>query len=227
MFTGTSDATLVIGPATSTDSFTMSGLVSAAGQTRVVFTETSTGTSTIGVGQMRYSGGSIAMEMQMLTGTSQLITHWAYRLPYDPAVFTPPPATTIPVSIAAPEWKWTEGTRWHIASTPLFGTATPAKMIITDYKNGYFWGQGVAPDSGGQLFTFLGSITPEGNVLDSIITDDTLSQLYGQLLGDASGALMALRSHLSADSETAALIRLVSPSGYQSQTASIRLTQSF
>ncbi len=211
VFTGVSDATLTIGPFALTSSSSMSGVVTAAGQTRIVFTDAATGTTTIGVGQMRYFAGSIAMQMQMMTGTSLLITHWADMLPYDPELFTPPPATTIPVSLAAPEWKWTEGTRWHIASTALFGSATPAKMIITDYKNGYFWGQGVAPESGGQIFTFLGSITPEGNVLYNIITDDTLSQLYGQLLGDASSALMALRSYLSADSETVALIRLVRP----------------
>jgi outer membrane autotransporter protein len=211
VFTGTSDTTLKLGPVVTSIATTMNGIVTDAGQTRIVFTDAATGTTTIGVGQMRQFDGSVAMEMQMLTGSSLLVTHWAYMLPYDPVVFTPPPATAIPVSIAAPEWKWTEGTRWHIASPSLFGTATPAKMIITDYINGYFWGQGVAPDSNGEVFSFLGSITPEGNVLYSVITEGKLSQLYGQLLGGGSDALMLLRTYLAAEGETSALIRLVRP----------------
>ena len=212
VFTGTTTASLAIGPVVSTSDSVVQGIVTESGQARMVFTQVGQDTSTVGIGQIRLRDGVYALEMQMITGSGGLlVTHWAYMLPYDPAVFTPPPATTIPVSLSAPQRKWTAGTRWRIVSETVFGTAVPGKLIITTYKNGYIWGQGIGPGPESQPFTFLGSITPEGNVLFSILDDGTLSELDGQLLGDPSAAEMVLRSYLVSETANAALIRLVRP----------------
>jgi|GEM_PF-2426022 len=42
---------------------------------------------------MRDVGGVPLMQMQLITGSSVLVTHWAYMTPYNPAVFTPPSPT--------------------------------------------------------------------------------------------------------------------------------------
>ncbi len=191
VFAGISTAQFAVGPILTLSASTIQGVVTPAGQITMIFTPVDGGTATIGLGQMQTKGGVTEMEMQMITGTSLLVTHWAYMTPYNPATFTPPTATTIPVSIAAPQWSWTAGTPWRIVSPTTFGTTAPGKFIITDYKNGYFWGQGVTPGGTG-TFTLLGSITPEGKVLFNSITAGTLSSLYGDITGDANGAQMAM-----------------------------------
>ena len=159
----------------------------------MVFTPVGGGATTIGLGQMQERGGFTQMEMQMITGTSLLVSHWAYMLPYDPATFTPPPAQAVP-SNSSPQWAWTAGTPWRIVSPAAFGTAAPGTFIITNYKNGYFWGEGKGP-SGGASFTLLGSITPEGKVLFNTLTNGQLTSLYGDVTGDASAALMLLGAY--------------------------------
>jgi len=55
------------------------------------------------------------MEMQMITGSSLLTTHWAYMAPYNPAVFTPPsPTQYVPANVASPQWNFTAGTTWRL-----------------------------------------------------------------------------------------------------------------
>ncbi len=71
-------------------------------------------------------------EMQMITGTSLLVTHWAYMAPYNPAVFTPPsPTQYVSADITSPVWRWTAGTTWQLRSPDVFGTATPARSRST------------------------------------------------------------------------------------------------
>ncbi len=212
-FTGTSSAQLAIGPAVSTSDSTIQGFVTTSGQITMVFTPTTGGVATVGLGQMRNINGVTQMEMQMITGQSLLVTHWAYMLPYDPATFTPPPAAPVPAN-SVPEWAWTSGTRWRIASPSMFGTATPGRFVITDYKNGYFWGRGAAPTgtSAGN-FTLLGSITPEGRVLLNTLSSGNLTSLYGAATGDASGAQMLTSTYDLAGNPTGALayMSLVQP----------------
>ena len=143
-FTGTSSAQLAIGSNISISNSTIQGFVTTSGQITMVFTPTSGGVTTVGLGQMRTINGVAQMEMQMITGQSLLVTHWAYMLPYNPATFTPPPPAPVPAN-SVPEWAWTEGTRWRIASSSMFGTATPGRFVVSNYKNGYFWGNGAAP----------------------------------------------------------------------------------
>jgi hypothetical protein len=113
VFTGQSEATFAIGSTvTAPTTSSMQGIVTDAGQIRIQFT--SAGSPTIvGIGQMREIGGVPLMEMQMITGTSLLVTHWAYMAPYNPAVFTPPsPTQYVSADVTSPQWRWTAGTTW-------------------------------------------------------------------------------------------------------------------
>ncbi|WP_438740610.1 autotransporter outer membrane beta-barrel domain-containing protein [Bradyrhizobium sp. U531] len=194
-FTGTSVARLKMGPALLTDTSTIQGFVTTAGQITMLFTPTAGGATTVGLGHMRTVGGVASMEMQMITGDSVLVTHWAYMLPYDPATFTPPASQPVPAN-SVPQWAWTSGTPWRISSNALFGTSAPGRFVITNYQNGYFWGAGVAPaGSGAANFTLLGSVTPEGNVLFNTLSKGTLASLYGVAGGDASGAQMLVSTY--------------------------------
>ncbi|MDE5442193.1 autotransporter domain-containing protein [Bradyrhizobium sp. CSA207] len=212
-FTGTSVAQLAIGPAHLTDTSTIQGFVTSTGQITMLFTPTSGGSATIGLGHMRTINGVTGMEMQMITGDSLLVTHWAYMLPYDPAAYTPPASQPVPAN-SVPQWAWTAGTPWRIVSPALFGTAAPGRFVITNYQNGYFWGAGVAPPGGGAPnFTLLGSVTPEGNVLFNTLSRGTLASLYGAASGDASGAQMLVSTYDSAGNPTGgvAYLSLVRP----------------
>lgn len=212
VFSGSSSAELAVGPITTPSSMTVQGVVTTAGQITMLFTDPSTGLVTVGLGMMREVDGVNAMEMQMITGTSLLVTHWAYMLPYDPSTFTPPSAQVVP-SNASPQWAWTQGTPWRIVSPSLFGTAAAGRLVITNYKSGYFWGQAVAPS--GTWLTVLGSITPEGKVLLSALPDTsaTLTSLYGDISGSSSDAQMDLGTYDSSGNWTGdgAVMSLVQP----------------
>ncbi len=194
-FTGTSSAELAIGPISTTSDSDIQGYVTPSGQITMVFTPTTGGATTIGLGQMVERGGVTEMEMQMITGTSLLVSHWAYMVPYDPQTFTPPAAQVVP-SNASPQWAWTAGTPWRIVSPGLFGAPGAGTLVITNYKSGYFWGTGIGPGGASAgTYTLLGSITPEGRVLFNIIQGGALISLYGGIEGDASAAQMLLGTY--------------------------------
>jgi outer membrane autotransporter protein len=194
-FAGSSMAQIKIGPSLLTDTSTIQGFVTTAGQITMLFTPTSGGTVTVGLGYMRSVNGVSSMEMQMITGDSLLVTHWAYMLPYDPATFTPPASQPVPAN-SVPQWAWTSGTPWRIVSPTLFGTSAPGRFVITNYQNGYFWGSGIAPaGTSNKTFTLLGSVTPEGNVLFNTLSRGNLTSLYGAASGDASGAQMIVSTY--------------------------------
>jgi outer membrane autotransporter protein len=194
-FTGISSAQLAIGPAHPVENSTIQGFVTTSGQITMLFTPAGGGAVTVGLGQMRLVGGVWQMEMQMITGTSLLITHWAYMTPYDPLSFTPPPAAPV-MANSVPEWAWPSGTRWRIASPTMFGTTTPGRFVMSGYQNGYFWGSGAAPTgSSAGNFTLLGSVTPEGRVLFNTLSRGNLTSLYGTASGNASGAQMLVSSY--------------------------------
>ncbi|GLH77747.1 hypothetical protein SSBR45G_26550 [Bradyrhizobium sp. SSBR45G] len=224
-FTGTSVAQLRIGAAVLTDSSTIQGFVTTSGQITMLFTPTGGGTATVGLGYMRTLNGVTSMEMQMITGGSLLVTHWAYMLPYDPATFTPPPSAPVPAN-SVPQWAWTEGTPWRIVSPALFGTAAPGRFVITSYQNGYFWGAGIAPrgsTAGG--FTLLGSVTPEGSVLFNTLSRGSLTSLYGAVSGNASGAQMVTSTYDLTGAMTGdlATMSLVKPYGETLRSAGGRV----
>ncbi|MGJ4951080.1 autotransporter outer membrane beta-barrel domain-containing protein [Bradyrhizobium sp. HKCCYLS20291] len=211
-FTGTSVAQLRIGPSLLTDTSTIQGFVTPGGQITMLFTPTGGGTVTVGLGNMRTIGGVSSMEMQMITGDTLLVSHWAYMLPYDPATFTPPPSAPVPAN-SVPQWAWTAGTPWRIVSPTLFGTQAPGRFVISNYQNGYFWGAGAAPaGSAAGGFTLLGSVTPEGSVLFNTLSRGNLTSLYGTATGSASGAQMItstydLTGSLTGDLATMSLIQ--------------------
>ena len=214
IFSGTSNASLAIGPAITHSTSSMQGTVTTNGKITIFFTPVGGGATTVGVGQMQNRAGSSQMEMQMITGSELLTTHWAYMLPYNPAVFSPPAAQAIPLSISAPNWAWTQGTPWKLTSPTTFGVSTPANFIITNYKNGYFWGQGVGPKgSSVSSFTLLGSTTPEGKVLFNTLSNSTLTSLYGDFSGTALNAQMLFAAYgaTGAGDQLVAVADLVRP----------------
>ena len=195
IFTGTSAATLSVGSFDSFSNTNMQGVVTTAGQIVIVFTPVSgSGPATIGIGQMREIAGVPLAEMQMITGSQVLVTHWAYMTPYNPATFTPPPPSdVIHVDVTSPQWRWTASTTWSLVSQPIFASTNPGTFKITNYNNGYFWGIGVGPQgSAVGNFTLLGSMTPEGNVLFNTLVDGTLMSLSGLITGDPATGAMAL-----------------------------------
>lgn len=211
VFTGISSATLAIGPVVTTSSMTIQGTVTNAGQVTMLFNN-GAGLTTVGLGVMQQVGGVTTMEMQMITGDTMMVTHWAYMTPYDPATFTPPAAQVVP-AVAAPQWAWTEGTPWRLVSPSLLGTTAAANMVITNYEGGYFWGKGVAPN--GTTFTFIGSMTPQGKVLISTLptTDPVLTNFYGEIEGNPLSAQMQIGVYDSTGTYTgqSALVTLVQP----------------
>ncbi|MBX9827742.1 MAG: autotransporter outer membrane beta-barrel domain-containing protein [Xanthobacteraceae bacterium] len=202
-FTGTSVAQLAIGPALLTETTTIQGTVTPSGQITMIFTPVGGGTATVGLGMMQNVGGVTSMEMQMITGDALLVTHWAYMLPYDPATFTPP-ASQVVLSNSSPQWAWTAGTPWRMVSPVLFGTSAPGRFVILDYQNGYFWGRGVGPNGSGP-FTLLGSITPEGKVLLSTVSQGNLTSLYGNISGGPASSQMLLSEYDSLGNLTGVL----------------------
>lgn len=214
VFSGVSQAQLAIGPILTYSVSTMQGTVSPSGQLAIVFTPSTGGPATLGVGQMQSRAGVTEMEMQMITGNQLLVTHWAYMVPYNPATFTPPAAQAIPLSLSANNYQWLEGTPWKIVSPALFGTSAAGKFIVTNYKNGYFWGQGIGP-SGSNVgsYTLMASTTPEGKVLFNTLNNGALSSLYGNITGDPLSAQMLLGTYgVAVESvAVAATLNLVAP----------------
>lgn len=194
-FSGSSSATFVNGNQTLISTNIMNGIVEDSGQIRIYFTPTSGGETTLGIGQMRTIDNQNLMEMQMISGISLLVSHWAYMAPYDPNTFTPPSASSFTISPTSPEWAWTAGKPWRMVSPNNFGTNAAGTFLITNYSGGYFWGQGIAPTvSNVGSFTALGSITPEGNVLFNTLSGETaeLTSFSGQITGDESNAEIVL-----------------------------------
>lgn len=220
VISGTSNATFSLGSTiVPTSPLLMNGRVTNSGQIVLEFTPEGGGTTTLGIGQMRMVGGVPLAEMQMITGSGSLVTHWAYMAPYNPATFTPPsPTQVITANITSPQWNWTSGTTWQIVSPTLFGTSTPGTFKIGTYNNGYFWGLGAGP-TGGLIgnFTQMGSITPEGNVLFAVLEDGTLISLTGLITGDSSTGMMALKPYdLSGPYGTASVATLMPVSNINS-----------
>lgn len=193
-FTGSSSAEFKIGGTTYTSSNSMNGIVTDSGQVRILFSNEGSPT-TIGIGQLRTVEGTTYFEMQMISGGSSYITHWAYMAPYSQGT-TLPPLEVSPSQLRSPEWNWMQGTTWTMQNNELFGIDGSGSFSVTDYHNGYFWGTGTGPlGSEAESFSFLGSATPEGNILFNILSGTTLTSLTGLIAGDASDGSMVLRSY--------------------------------
>jgi len=211
VFTGTSSTDLKEGAIVISSTRTMSGLVTTEGQIRIVFTGTS-GTTTIGIGQMREITGTTYMEMQMLTSIGgSYLTHWAYMTPYDGNPETLP-ALDLPTTPISQEWAWMEDTTWNLASDGLFGPGGVGTFTLGTYDNGYYWGTGTGPEgSATESFSVIGSATPEGNILFDVLSDGVLTSLAGQIAGDATTGEMALRIYDAAGNPGDASVATVVP----------------
>ena len=208
-FTGTATGTMKIGilPASSSYS-SISGKVSSAGVIAMVFTPTDSsgaptgGNTTLGLGNFRNVGGVNEMEMQMITGTSLLVTHVAYMTPYSGPNSAAPAPVANPPSSFNPYYSWVSGTAWKIVDPTLFGTLAPGRLVISTYNGGYFSGFGIRPNGSTVNFTHLGSITPEGMVLFATLAKDssTLNTSYGQLIGSNGSGQVTMADY---DSTTA------------------------
>lgn len=197
VFSGSSQANFFSPELSFSNTASILGLATESGQIRMRFT-TSDGGTIIGIGQFRDVSGTTAMQMQMISGQAgtAYTTHWAYMMPYDPATFTPP--VPVPNSdIVSTEWAWTDGTTWTLASDDLFGPDGVGTFSVTDYRNGYFWGPGTGPAATTlSNFTFLGSITPEGNVLFNVLDSSAnLTSLTGLITGGPETGEMVLRTY--------------------------------
>ena len=196
-FSGQSQTAFYLGGSTTVSNQTLQGMVTPSGQIVIMFAP-SGGPTTVGIGQFRSINGIPEMEMQMITGASGLnITHWAYMVPYNPALFTPPsPSQFVTANITSPQYNWTAGTTWRFVSPTLFGSSAPGTFKISNYSNGYYWGLGAAPPgSAVGNFTILGSITPEGNLVFSTLSGEQLTSFSGLVTGDASSANMAMQAY--------------------------------
>lgn len=209
-FTGSATGTMQIGLLPSIVSYSaISGTVTSSGALAMVFTSTdssgvltSGATTTLGLGQFQNIGGVNEMEMQMISGTSLVITHWAYMTPYS----GPNSAATAPIanppSSANPYYSWTAGTAWKIVAPTLFGTISPGRFNVSTYNGGYFYGYGVGPNANPISYTQIGSITPQGKVLFATMASGTqvLNATYGDLTGSSGSGVMTLADY---DSTTA------------------------
>lgn len=194
-FTGTSNAEFKIGSTTFTSSNSMNGVVTDSGQVRILFSNSGSPT-TIGIGQLRTVEGTTYFEMQMISGGSSYITHWAYMAPYSAGTTVLPPLDVAPSQLRSPEWNWMQGTSWLMQNNELFGEGGSGNFSVTNYQNGYFWGTGTGPvGSEAESFSFIGSATPEGNILFNLLSGSTLTSLTGLIAGDASDGSMVLRSY--------------------------------
>lgn len=190
-FVGSATGQLAIGPVLTTSYLSIAGSVSPTGATVMVFTPTDSdgtptgGASTVGFGQFDNIGHVPAMVMQMISGSSFLVTHWAYMLPYSGPSSAAHQAIPKPPSRANPWYAWMKGTTWSIVDPALFGTSEPGTFTITDYSGGYLIGSGQGPASNPITFTQLGSITTRGKVLFNTMVDGSTTQVssYGELRG--------------------------------------------
>jgi hypothetical protein len=168
---------------------TFTGIVTPAGQIRMEFLHSS-GTITTGIGQMRFIDGAWQAEMQMATGSSNLITHWAYMAQSTLAVTPPEPGdTTPPGSLRAENWRWLEGTNWALRDSQLFPSGDHAGVFgIDSFDDGYYWGSGTSNEP----FNVLGSVTPEGNLLLLISVNGAQPDVRTGVLADG---VMLLRTY--------------------------------
>lgn len=196
VFSGTSTAEFKIGPVSFSSTTTMNGVVTDAGQVRIIFTQPDT-PATIGIGQVREINSITFLEMQMITGEDDFyITHWAYMAPSDGNPANLPPLEISPSQLTSSEWNWMAGTNWNLQNDDLFGDGGTGTFAITDYVNGYYWGTGTGPaGSDTETFSVLGSATPEGNILFNVLSGTTLTSLTGAISGTGTTGQMALRSY--------------------------------
>jgi hypothetical protein len=173
---------------------TMSGVITAGGQVRITF-DNSNGSTTVGLGQMRYEDGQWRVEMQMANDGTLIIMHWAYMTLLPEGEAAPAPTDPPTGSSAANAWEWVEGTDWLISDVAATGdTRRPGVFRIEHFDGGYFWGSGTSDAA----FNVLGSITPQGNVMLLISQPEAAPAQWTGVIEQTTddGGAMRLRSYV-------------------------------
>jgi len=172
------------GGASTTQNLNLSGSINTEGVWKILFTDTSSGDVTIGVGKMVLVNGVWSPLAQTIGNPTLSLAHWAYNVPYDPTVTTPPAANlyqTYP-SVTSPAYQWIGGTTWKMQNSSLFGSSASGTLTFSSFNNGFIWGSGAGPaNSSVSSFTTLGNVTPNGDVLLGFLSNGVMSALWGTI----------------------------------------------
>ncbi|MDB5338781.1 MAG: hypothetical protein JWN70_4400 [Planctomycetaceae bacterium] len=189
--------------------YSMAGIVTREGKVRIEFSSLETGDPLVtGVGEMQFVDHAWRITMQMATGVTPYVTHWAYMSKL-PNGGTPPPAV-LPdnESLHNAEFRWLEGTRWALTDTELFAPPTTGcqgqpgvEFQVDGYRNGYFWG--TSPSGSATPLTVAGSVTPKGNLFLALTTEDGTTVTRTGVLKRGSGGHWTM--HFRAYGSTAAV----------------------
>lgn len=174
---------------------TLSGTVDANGNWKIIFTNTNDGKVVIGLGAMQLYNGVWSPVAQTFSTGNPIMTHWAYNVPYDPSIFTPPGPENYQVypSVTSPENAWIGGTTWKITNPSFFGSNTPGSVTFTNFNNGFIWGVGSGPaGSANGSFSALGSVTPYGKVLVGLLSNGQLNVMWGSLTSNPFASVITL-----------------------------------
>lgn len=177
---------------------TLSGTVDANGNWKIIFTNTGDGKVVIGLGAMQLYNGIWSPVAQTFSTGNPIMTHWAYNVPYDPTIFTPPGAENYQVypSVTSPENAWIGGTTWKITNPSFFGSNTPGSVTFTNFNNGFIWGVGSGPaGSANGSFSALGSVTPYGKVLVGLLSNGQLNVMWGSLTSNPFASVITLADY--------------------------------
>jgi len=181
--------------APNTSNLTLSGSIGTNGQWKILFTDTSSGAVTIGVGVMQLVNGVWQPIAQTITNPNPVTAHWAYNVPYDPATTTPPAANTYSAypSVTSPMYSWINGTTWTIKNSSLFGSNSPGTLTFSGFNNGFIWGSGSGPNS--TSYSSLGSVTPYGNVVLGFLNNGVMSAMWGTIASNPFYSAMNLADY--------------------------------
>ena len=173
--------------ASTQQNLTLSGSINTEGLWKILFTDTSSGNVTIGVGRMVLVNGVWSPLAQTIGNPTLTLAHWAYNVPYDPAVTTPPAANlyqTYP-SVTSPAYQWIGGTTWQMQNASLFGSTNSGALTFSSFNNGFIWGSGAGPaNSSVSSFTTLGNVTPNGDVLLGFLSNGVMSAMWGTIVSN-------------------------------------------
>ena len=173
--------------ASTQQNLTLSGSINTEGLWKILFTDTSSGNVTIGVGRMVLVNGVWSPLAQTIGNPTLTLAHWAYNVPYDPAVTTPPAANlyqTYP-SVTSPAYQWIGGTTWQMQNASLFGSTNSGALTFSSFNNGFIWGSGAGPaNSSVSSFTTLGNVTPNGDVLLGFLSNGEMSAMWGTIVSN-------------------------------------------
>ena len=186
------------GGASTQQNLTLSGSINTEGVWKILFTDTSSGDVTIGVGKMVLVNGVWSPLAQTIGNPTLSLAHWAYNVPYDPSITTPPAANTYQTypSITSPAYQWIGGTTWKMQNASLFGSTNWGTLTFSSFNNGFIWGSGAGPaNSSVSSFTTLGNVTPNGDVLLGFLSNGVMSAMWGTIASNPFYSVMNLADY--------------------------------